>query len=336
MDKNKSASSEVFGFDFQVNAAIILMLENIEELNSLRLEGNLEDIELYLNDGKYILAQAKAVVKSSSDFRNVRRNLKKALETLSEGAGKSQTKQLILITNSPNPLNDEASRNLFTLDAHRPYDSLPRSSQKIIDKYLKNISAPLDTSKFMIQILPYETDIDEERYKFVRYRIDDFIGSLSLNSIGLGKQIMTIWHHSIFINGTKNDRGIELRKKDIIWPIILIVTNINRFDEDLEDHFDASLYNEIVYKYHEIIDYCCERIDFFIKVLYDYNTYHFEGTRQKDKCWDFATNKWEEYESEFDFSDIDSETKKGLIKIVLYSIVRDRISIKNIKERVNL
>lgn len=30
----------MFGFDFQVNAAIVLMLENIEDLKSQRLEGN--------------------------------------------------------------------------------------------------------------------------------------------------------------------------------------------------------------------------------------------------------------------------------------------------------
>ena len=59
MAKNRRADAVVFGFDFQVNAAIVLMLENITELKSLRLEGNYEDIELELNDNHYILAQAK-------------------------------------------------------------------------------------------------------------------------------------------------------------------------------------------------------------------------------------------------------------------------------------
>lgn len=46
MNKNRRANSVVFGFDFQINAAIILMLENLRELDFLRLEGNHEDIEL--------------------------------------------------------------------------------------------------------------------------------------------------------------------------------------------------------------------------------------------------------------------------------------------------
>ena len=110
---NRRATAVVFGFDFQVNAAIVLMLENIKELDSLRLEGNYEDIELKLTDDTYILVQAKAVVDSSSDFRNVRKNLKKALGSLSEGAAKVNTRKLILITNSPNPFNDDASRSAF-------------------------------------------------------------------------------------------------------------------------------------------------------------------------------------------------------------------------------
>ena len=113
MVKNRRANAVLFGFDFQRNAAIILMLERIKELRSVRLEGNEEDIELTLENGKKILAQAKAVEKSSSDFSHVRENLKKALISLSEGAQRVDAQELIFITNSPNPFNDEASRSVF-------------------------------------------------------------------------------------------------------------------------------------------------------------------------------------------------------------------------------
>lgn len=167
MAKSRRANAVVFGFDFQVNAAIVLMIENIEDLKSLRLEGNYEDIEIELENNQYILAQAKAVERSSSDFRNVRKNLEKSLISLSEGNQKVDAQRLILITNSPNPLNEEASRSIFWGDAHREFLSLPESSQELIRRYLDNINQPLDTDKFMIQILPFETDNDIERYKVV-------------------------------------------------------------------------------------------------------------------------------------------------------------------------
>ena len=95
---NRRADPVMFGFDFQINAAIVLMLKNIKSLETIRIEGNYEDIELQLKDGERILAQAKGVQKGSSDFRKVRENLKKALLTLSEGGKRAKAKQLIFIT----------------------------------------------------------------------------------------------------------------------------------------------------------------------------------------------------------------------------------------------
>lgn len=79
MANNTNASPEVFGFDFQVNATIFLLLDNIKELKAIRMEGASEDIELTMNNGSQIMAQAKGIVKGSYDFSNVRRNLKKAI-----------------------------------------------------------------------------------------------------------------------------------------------------------------------------------------------------------------------------------------------------------------
>ncbi len=174
MAVNRQASPTTFGFDFQVNAAIVLMLENIKDLQSLRIEGRLEDIELKLNNDEYILAQAKSIVKSSSDFKNVRANLKKAIHSLSDGNSKCKAQQLILITNSPNPLNEDTSRNLFLGMAHRTYDSLPGSSRAIIDTCIKDAGVEFDTDKFVIKVVPFETDNDDEKYKMVRQRVDDF------------------------------------------------------------------------------------------------------------------------------------------------------------------
>ena len=97
------------------------MLENIKELQSLRLESNNEDIDIELFSGNHILAQAKAIVNSSTDFSNVRKNLKNALESLSDGNKKVETEKLILITNSPNPLNEDASRSIFWGPARRGF-----------------------------------------------------------------------------------------------------------------------------------------------------------------------------------------------------------------------
>ena len=312
------------------------MLENIEDLQSLRLEGNYEDIELHMNNGEYILAQAKAVEHSSTDFKNVRKKLRDALITLSEGYQKAQnTRSLILITNSPNPLNETASKSLFYGHAHRSFSSLPESSQKLILGYLSGITEPLDINRFMIQVFPFETDDERERYKVVRQVVDDFIGDLGINIAGAGKKLLSLWHEDIFHNSTKGNPDIKLNKKDIIWPLLVIATDVERCDDTFSEQFDTGLYDEIIHQYSNLIDSCCERCEFFIKVLCDYNEFQCNKS-SAEKCVEFAMTKWPDYISQLKLTNADEETQRGLVQIVLYNIVRNRIVINRVKRGANL
>lgn len=332
---SRRADAVLFGFDFQVNAAIVLMLENIKNIKSLKLEGNNEDIELQLSENKFILAQAKAVVNSSSDFSNVRKNLKKSLKSLSEGNERISAEKLIFITNSPNPFNDDESRSVFWGPTHRAFDTLPPSAQQIVSEYLREIKKPLDTSKFSVQVVPFETDDDKERYKYILQEINEFIETLNINATGLGKRLMEIWHYDIFTNGSKKDADVVLSKKDIIWPIMVIVTDVAKYDDEFIENFDEALYDEIIHQYKELIDNHCERIEFFTRVLSDYNDFKCQKN-VKAKIIDFIEHTWKEYIDEFSIDRIDPEVQEGLAKIILYTIVRRRISINSIKQGVNL
>lgn len=313
------------------------MLENIKELKSIRLESKNEDIELKLANNQKILAQAKAVEKSSYDFSHVRENLKKALTSLSEGASKTTVQQLIFITNSHNPFNDSGSSSIFGgLPTRRAFSTLPPSAQKIVKNYLAKIENPLDLQKFTIQVFPFETDDDVERYKAVMQTVNDFIGSLDPNlSLGLGKWLLKVWRDDLFINGSKKDSSIELSKKDIIWPILVHETDINHCDDDFLNQFEIGTYEEIVHLYSRIINSCCERIEFFTKILYDYIQFH-STKNPMEKCKDFIDHYWENYKSEFSSDNIDAQTLEGLTKIILYNVIRRRITINKIKKEVNL
>ena len=212
---NRNATSVVFGWDFQVNAAIVIMLENIKELTSIRLEEKNEDIEIDLNDGSCILAQAKSVVRSSEDFTHVLDNLKKSLKSLSEAyRDRKSVKKLIYITNSPNPLSVTKEQFIFAgFPTRRKYESLPEKSRKQIDKILKNIEIPLDTSNLTIQTLPFETDDDNEKYKFVLEAIREFISQFNSNNKISKVNLHQVWTNDIFKSGSKKDTSLNLSKK---------------------------------------------------------------------------------------------------------------------------
>ena len=114
-DRNASASA--FGWDFQANSAILLMLENIKEAKRVRVEGANEDIEITLQDHTKIYAQAKAVEKPD-DTSHVIDKLTKALETLTDAAKKGDGSLFTYLTNSSNPFNNQRSLSYFTGRTH--------------------------------------------------------------------------------------------------------------------------------------------------------------------------------------------------------------------------
>ena len=330
---NRNASSSAFGWDFQVNAAIVIMLDNIKEMTAIRLEGN-EDIEVNLDDGTSILAQAKSVVRSSEDFTNVTTNLKKSLTSLSEAYNSTKdVKKLIYITNSPNPLHIEDEKYIFAgLSTRRSYDSLPQKSKDKIDGILSNITAPLDKSKLMIQTLPFETDEDKERYKFVWYEINEFLSQIGTDRISK-TQLHNTWKGDIFCSGTKSDRSIKLSKKDIIWPVIVILTEKAEIDEEL----DESELEEVSRAYADIINTCSEKFELFTKVLYAYNGYQTDK-KQKERRLNFILNESKQFSEilEDDTITIDNDLKDVLLKIIVKKILDKRYQINRIKQEVNL
>lgn len=332
---NRSATSVMFGFDFQVNCAIVLMLENIASLKTLRLEGE-EDIEIVLEDDSYVLAQAKGIVKASTDFSNVRSKLKGALESLSDASNKlDDVNQIIYITNSPNPLNDEKSRPQFYGPAHRKYSDLPLDSQNIIKKYLEAIPSPLDPSKLSIQVLPFESDDPKEKYKVVLESISDFLGRLNICTDGLRGKLHDIWAQTVFDNGTKTNRDIKLSKREVLWPLIVCLVDKSRITEDDINcsGLDESEFNELMFKYESIINSKCERFEFVTKVICDYERLRKTGVKT---IQEFVSNHWALYEVDFNCDTIEQSIRPSLIKVVVSNILFSRNKINSIKTSCHL
>lgn len=327
---NRSATYTVFGFDFQVNAAIVIMLENIRELKSIRMEGK-EDIELQLNNGNYVLAQAKSVVQASQDFTNVMANLKKAMESLSEAGVNHEVEELIYITNSTNPFNTKPESFIFAgLPSHRRYDELLPKSKKKLDKIISGLTIPIDKSKLVIQTLPFETDNKNERYKYVWSAIEELLnnlGNLSISKVRLHE----IWTNDIFQSGTIGNQGIKLTKNDIIWPIIVLTTENENYDEDL----DEAQIEEVKRLYGTIINTYTEKYEFLTKVLFAFNDF------QKDKILKerirlFISERYHDFLYIVEAATIDDELKDLIVKVILRNILLKRYQIQKIKEQVNL
>lgn len=333
---SRCASSVMFGFDFQENAAIVLMIENMEEMESLKVEGE-EDIEIRLTDGTYVLSQAKSIVKASTDFDNVRAKAKKAMSSLSEAASRVKARELVYITNSSNPFNEELSKTMFIGPSRVKYDYLPETTKQLIDGWLAQIERPLDTSRLKIRVLPFETDDDEQRYKDVLQVISDFIGKINLSSVdGLRRQLHDVWLSMLDRNGTKSNKAVRLKKKDVVWPIIVFVTGRGRLDRnslfcaDLDD----GEFEEIEHIYGKLIENYFERYDLVVKVITDFRDGGYTGRKRIES---FIIDHWTDYVNELGLNSItDESVRSSLTKIVLYSMLTKRFDINKIKLALKL
>lgn len=328
---DRTATSTLFGFDFQTNAAIVLMLENIKDMSNIRMEGY-EDVEIGLNDGSSILAQAKSVVDGSTS--KVLPDLKKAMKSLSDAYSNCPSvKQLIYISNSSNPLGVSSEKQIFTVlpSSHRNYNSLPAKSKEKIDKILSSIKGSFDKSKLLIQTFYFETDDEKEKNKYVvDCVIRDFINSIGINSI-IPSELHKIWHSDIFKSGTKRNHKLRLNKNDIVWPVIVLATNNMNFDDvDLDD----SETEEITRLYKDVINLCTEKYEFVTKVLFAYNSFD-EGTK-KERVGLFINSHFKDYLYLLDDITMNDDIKESLIKIILRNVLNKRIQINRIKEATNL
>lgn len=334
MANNSNASPEVFGFDFQVNATIFLLLDNIRKIETVRMEGGSEDIELTMNDGSQIMAQAKGIVKGSSDFSNVRRNLKKAIKTLSAADNKS-VEQLILITNSKNPLNEATSKSFF----YGPpvavgYDDLSDDAKKVIDDIIERVDITFNKNKFQIYYFMFETDNISTRYVVIKDKIQEFINQLTLGQILSAEDLMQLWQNDLLHNGSQTDVSIKLSKKEIVWPVIVLTLGKQLPSEYIED-YDQGFINEITAQYSYLIKTISEKYSIITKIIFDYNSSNC-NLSMKERTRKFVADKWTDYVSVFSFESLNEEVQEAVTKVILAKVIQQRYLIDNISRGVSL
>ncbi len=325
---DRNASSSAFGWDFQANSAMLLMLENIREAKRVRVEGSDEDIEITLDDHTKIYAQAKAVEKPD-DTSHVIDKLTKALETLSDAAKNGDGSQFTYMTNSSNPFNNQRTVSYFTGRTHLGFDELPDQAQKRIkDIITKNGFADLDVHKLDIRVIPFYGNDLKNRYKEIQACVNEFLATVSVNLPGVNAEIMEIWQRDLFLNATQSDTAISVSKEKMIWRLIVLVVDKTAANEYKKD-FDDDEISEIERKYKLIINQNTMSYEIISRILSDYR-------KIKGSSKQFVGDHWKDYLDIVNVIEADNDTKESLLKIILYRILTQRQYIRDIKRGSNL
>lgn len=331
MPRSSNATASAFGWEFQSNAAIMMMLKNIESATKVKVEGETEDVEITFSNGKILMAQAKSVEKPD-DFSHVKRNLEAALRTLNAASKITDVEQLVFITNSPNPFNNIQTMHKFSSPLNMaPFSELPTSCQKSITDICSKNGYSIDMSMLTVCVMQFHGESEDERYKVLQSLTMEFLNVLGASKVSTS-QMLSLWQNSFRVNASQ--RTSTITKESMIWPIIAILCEVRETDAELED-YDSSDVTEILQKYRAVINNNSERFEFVSKVLSDFNDF-FPAMRSKERINRFVSERWEQYKSDFDLKSADTITEEMVIQITISNVLKSRRVIAEIKGKVKL
>ena len=329
--KSSNASASAFGWEFQCNAAIMLMLRNIEKASKVKVEGSTEDVEITLSDGKMLMSQVKAVV-DPDDYSHVKEKLEAGLHTLNNAAKLSEVEQLVFVTNSPNPFNDITTMYKFSSPLNTVlFSELPAACQQMVRDICIAKGCDFDTSMLSVCVMQFHGENEDERYKVLSSLTTEFLNNLGVHRIPTN-QLLALWQHAFTVNASQKTTSIS--KKRMVWPIIAILCEVGEDDAELED-YDESDVAEILQKYKSVINNNSESFEFISKILSDYNDFHPE-IKSKERGKKFIAENWETYKSNFDLKSADSSTEEMVIQLTISNVLRSRKVITEIKGKVKL
>lgn len=253
IDRNASAS--IFGWQFQINAAIFLMIKYFGSFNKLKIEGEKEDIEISLNNDKRIYAQAKS--KQNIDYENTNGysdKLNEALTSLSE-VDKDDVEKLIYVSNlEPHPLS--VKNKEFELVSFLKYNELTPESKKKIDHQLNKINRNIDKDKLVIAKIPFFSEDKATRHKFITAEIEKFLAIVSSDLIPYSQRLLETWESEFLHNATQKNTKFKIEKRDVLWKLLVFKLENNvsdRFHENME--IDEEDYYSALDKYDKVINY---------------------------------------------------------------------------------
>lgn len=328
---SSNASASAFGWEFQSNAAIMLMLKNIERASKVKVEGNTEDVEITFADGKMLMSQAKAVM-NPNDYSHVKEKLEAGLRTLNAAAKLTEVEQLVFVTNSPNPFNNSTTMYKFSSPLNTvPFSELPTASQQIICDICSSKGYDFDKALLSVCVMQFHGEKVDERYKVLSTLTAEFLNNLGICKISTN-QLLTLWQHAFTVNASQKTTSIT--KKSMVWPIIAIHCEVGEDDAVIEDYDECDVF-EILQKYRGVINNNSESFEFLSVVLSDYNEFHSE-LKSKERMQKFIAENWQNYKNSFDLKSANKLTEEMVIRLTVSNVIRCRKVIAEIKGKVKL
>lgn len=332
---NSNASASAFGWEFQAYTAIFLAFEFIENLTNIKVEGLVDDVEIYCSDTEPIYVQVKSQEKPEPST-NTLTHLENGLKTLVNASAKSKYSRLFYISNIHNPLKNNQFINYFSNGKTKySYDELPEKAQELIEKKVNDIykktglsQKDFEINKFHIYTIPFYGTDKKTKLREIHKQVGEF-----LHKIGYKDYIVTdlldYYFSNFFHNATT--KTIKIHINEILWPII-VKGSLNLSEEELDMH-DEGIIDEVKATYSHFIEKASHQFELVTKVINDFNDQKGRPGGKSLSIDTYINNHWENFVDSIPCNEKDCE--EILIKIILLKILSARYKLNKIKEHTN-
>lgn len=338
---NVNASPTMLGFQFQVNVAIYFMFTYLKDIASIRVEGEKEDVEVYLNNNKKYMIQAKAQTIDLYDNSNNSTNLKKALKSLANADGKN-VQYLFYATNMLNPINTPTNEFDNYDRVTKMYSELSVKSKEKIDKQIENLEGvSIDKDKLVIIRIPFFGHFNEEKYKFIIQTARDVFSMMSDSLVNKSNTIIHYIESKFYDNGTAKKETKISKEEFCNWIILTEIEGLDLANDNLNIGIDELDYYDAYNQYQRFINEKSSSYENYGKV---YSLYNRARKNKNITINDFVKEKKIELYNYFFEENIENENQINennifdiyVAQIISYAILKKNSIIKKIKEGANL
>ncbi|MDR2352360.1 MAG: hypothetical protein LBF22_04210 [Deltaproteobacteria bacterium] len=327
--KSSKSIETAFSWDFQINAAIILMLQNIKRATEVKVDRSNDDVEITFENNKKLMSHVIAVQKPY-DFTNALPRLADGLRILNDYAKINNVEKLLYVTNSPNPFDISETIPKFSKPINLiPFSDLPnRCKQTIRDICLQN-NYDFDTELFTICVIQFYGDDYDERYKVLLDYTRNFLDMLNAETIERSR-MLTIWKNLFSKDFSK--KNVVVTKKSMIWPIITILCEVKLMSFVDYDDNDITF---ILEDYKKLITSYSERFEFVSRVTSHFSEFHVEKP-YRERVNKFVVENFMDYSDCFNVVSADKPILKAIIGLTVSNILKNDSIIKEISSFVKL
>lgn len=339
--KNTNATPAAFGWDFQYNLALYLVMDqDLTQVEKFKVEGATEDIEIYFRNKEPIYIQAKAQEDPYSTS-TTSQHLKNAVNSLINAVYnvKEKYSEIIYGNNIEVPIRARTFLTLFHGSRVKlSYSELPETHKKKIDLIIDKSTVSIDKEQlkqnFHILKITFQGGDDETRYRLVREKVIN-----RLNEIGLQRH-KAVKIFSYLQNEFKNNASqrIDLSIEKLGWLIILYSINVE--ENTVYEVFDIPQINESSLKadFSELILNKSLDFEFVTSVITEFNKFSLSCTTRRDAVKNFINEHYSRYrEGILNLHDgICGSLLDDLTKVILFQILSSHSDINSVRTGLSI